>query len=69
MIDMATEIEYRERAKECIELAILARSPEQRIMLQHIAETWVRLADVQTRAQSNATGFHFAGNGTVHGKA
>ena len=46
---MATEIEYRSRAKECIELAILARSPEQRIMLQHIAETWVRLADEQVQ--------------------
>ena len=43
--DMATEQEYRTRAKECIELAITARTTEQRIMLQHIASTWVRLAD------------------------
>ena len=43
--DMATEQEYRTRAKECIELALTVRTKEQRIMLQHIASTWVRLAD------------------------
>lgn len=65
MDDMATEAEYRERAKECIDLAISARTPEQRIMLQHIAETWVRLADVQSQRPS---GFQLYGNGTVHAK-
>jgi hypothetical protein len=62
---MATEIEYRSRAKECIELAILARSPEQRIMLQHIAETWVRLADEQV----HKGGISLFESGTVHAKA
>ena len=62
---MATETEYRSRAKECIELAMLARSPEQRIMLQHIAETWVRLADERVKRG----GFSMFSNGTVHSKA
>lgn len=42
---MATEQEYRDRAKECIELAMAVRTSEQRVMLQHIAQTWLRLAD------------------------
>ena len=62
---MATEIEYRSRAKECIELAMLARSPEQRIMLQHIAETWVRLADEQVQRG----GFRPFADGTAYAKA
>ena len=43
--DMATEQEYRERAKACIELAVTARTREQSVMLEHIANTWLRLAD------------------------
>ena len=62
---MATEADYRSRAKECIELAILARTSEQRVMLEHIAATWVRLAD----ERANKSGFRFFGNGTVHTKA
>jgi hypothetical protein len=62
---MATQTEYRARAKECIELAILARSPQQRIMLQHIAETWVRLADQECQRG----GFNLFEGGTVHAKA
>ncbi len=58
---MATEVEYRSRAKECVELAILARSPEQRIMLQHIPETWVRLAE----EQAQKVGFSLFEGGTV----
>jgi hypothetical protein len=59
---MATESEYRARAQECIEIAIRARTPEQRVMLQHIAETWIRLADEQSRPG----GFSLFSNGTVH---
>lgn len=62
---MATEFEYRTRAKECIELAQLVRSSEQRIMLQHIAETWVRLADEAGRGG----GFTVFSGGAVHDKS
>jgi hypothetical protein len=62
---VATETEYRARAKECIELAIRARTPEQRIMLQHIAETWIRLADEQCQKG----GFNVFFGGAVHSKA
>jgi hypothetical protein len=36
--------DYRKRAKECLEIAQTARTPEQRTMLLHIAETWMNLA-------------------------
>jgi hypothetical protein len=42
--------DYRKRAEECVELAQTARTPEQRTMLLHIAETWLRLADDAFRA-------------------
>jgi len=41
---MAQASDYRKRAEECIELAQTARTPAQRTMLLHIAETWLRLA-------------------------
>ena len=37
--------DYRKRAEECVTLAQTVRTPEQRTMLLHIAETWLRLAD------------------------
>ena len=39
------EKDYRKRAEECVTLAQTVRTPEQRTMLLHIAETWLRLAD------------------------
>ena len=39
---MATD--YRKRAQECLEIAQTARTPAQRTMLLHIAETWLNLA-------------------------
>jgi hypothetical protein len=39
---MATD--YRKRAEECVEIAQTARTPAQRTMLLHIAETWMNLA-------------------------
>ena len=36
---------YRKRAEECVELARTARTAEHRVMLMHIAETWLRLAE------------------------
>jgi hypothetical protein len=46
--------DYRKRAEECLEIAQTARTPEQRIMLLHIAETWMNLA-------RDAEGNSFAG--------
>jgi len=39
-----TMTDYRKRAQECIEIAQTARTPAQRTMLLHIAETWMNLA-------------------------
>ena len=36
--------DYRKRAEECLEIAQTARTPAQRTMLLHIAETWMNLA-------------------------
>ncbi|WP_068024192.1 hypothetical protein [Rhodoplanes sp. Z2-YC6860] len=36
--------DYRKRAEECTALAQAARTPSQRTMLLHIADTWMRLA-------------------------
>ena len=52
---MATEQEFRRRAQECMELAQTARTSEQRVMLQHIASTWVRLADDAANPNGYAT--------------
>jgi hypothetical protein len=41
---MAQASDYRKRADECTELAKTARTPAQRTMLLHIADTWLRLA-------------------------
>lgn len=40
----AAMTDYRKRAEECLEIAQTARTPEQRTMLLHIAETWMNLA-------------------------
>jgi hypothetical protein len=42
---MPQAADYRRRAEECVTLAQNVRTPEQRTMLLHIAETWLRLAD------------------------
>ena len=39
-----TMTDYRKRAEECVEIAQTARTPAQRTMLMHIAETWMNLA-------------------------
>ena len=39
-----TMTDYRKRAEEFIEIAQTARTPAQRTMLLHIAETWLNLA-------------------------
>ena len=43
-VAMPHSVDYRKRAEECVELAQNARTPQQRTMLLHIAETWLRLA-------------------------
>lgn len=47
--------DYRKRAEECIEIAQAARTPEQRTMLLHIAETWLNLARDAEANSSRAT--------------
>ena len=48
---------YRKRADECAALAKTARSPSERTMLLHIAETWLRLArDAEDNEQVNGRG-------------
>jgi hypothetical protein len=42
---LKTEREYLRYSEECMELALLAVEEPQRIMLRHIAETWLRLAE------------------------
>jgi hypothetical protein len=44
MFAMAQASDYRKRADECTELSQTARTPSQRTMLLHIADTWLRLA-------------------------
>jgi hypothetical protein len=52
--------DYRKRAEECLEIAQTARTPEQRTMLLHIAETWMNLA---RHAEGNSSGWTSEGTG------
>jgi len=52
-MDTSRDSDYRKRAEECVELAQSVRAPEQRVMLLHIAETWLRLADNSSRAPAD----------------
>lgn len=49
MTHMAQTADYRKRAEECVQLAQTVRTSEQRTMLLHIAETWLRLAAASGR--------------------
>jgi hypothetical protein len=42
---MAQAADYRKRAEECVEIAQTVRTQSQRIMLLHISDTWLRLAN------------------------
>ena len=54
-MDMAMT-DYRKRAEECLEIAQTARTPAQRTMLLHIAETWMNLArDAEGRSSTRAS--------------
>ena len=39
-----TAAEAREKVTKCMELAAIARQTSHQIMLQHMAETWERIA-------------------------
>jgi hypothetical protein len=43
---MDKHAQYMGYSNTCAELSRTAISPEQRVMLLHIAETWKRLADI-----------------------
>jgi hypothetical protein len=47
MTKMPKANDYRKRAEECVQLAQIVRTSEQRTMILHIAETWLRLADAK----------------------
>ena len=53
---MPQATDYRNRAEECVKLAQTVRTPEQRTMLLHIADTWLRLAKDASENWSKATG-------------
>src|SRR5688572_28652930 len=66
MPDMASEADYRKRAQECVQLAQTARVPEQRVMLLHIAETWLRLAKDASLFQPHDAEFAVPGNSSIN---
>ena len=50
-----TMTDYRKRAEECLDIAQSARTPAQRTMLLHIAETWMNLAkDAESNSSTEA---------------
>jgi hypothetical protein len=38
--------DFRKNAKECMRLAEMASDPDSKIILMNIAQTWIRLAEV-----------------------
>jgi hypothetical protein len=55
--------DYRKRAEECVEIAQTARTPAQRTMLLHIAETWMNLAkDAEATSGTAANNLRAASN-------
>jgi hypothetical protein len=56
-VSMPQATDYLKRATECTDLAQTARSPSERTMLLHIAETWLRLAsDAEDDESMNGIG-------------
>jgi hypothetical protein len=52
-----TSDQCRAQAEICREMARAARSPAHRTMLEHMAETWLRIAgDVQTDNEASDNG-------------
>jgi len=53
---MMRRSDYCKRAEECTALAQTARTPAQRTMLLHIADTWLRLArDAEDNERTDST--------------
>ena len=50
-----TMTDYRKRAEECLEIAQTARTPAQRTMLLHIAETWMISPGMRSTILSSRT--------------
>ena len=49
-----TAAQCHAKADECLEMAALARDASHKIMLQHMADTWQRIAkDVSDPGQNN----------------
>ena len=42
---MQTPAEYRAQAEQCVRLAEHAKTSKHRLILLHMAQTWVRIAD------------------------
>jgi hypothetical protein len=62
-----TMTDYRKRAEECVEIAQTARTPAQRTMLLHIAETWLNLArDAEANSQARAAAQSLQENSTLN---
>ncbi len=43
--------EYKKHAEECRALATLTHNPDKKNILQHLAQTWERLADLRERLE------------------
>ena len=62
-----TMTDYRKRAEECVEIAQTARTPAQRTMLLHIAETWLNLArDAEAGSMTNGAARATAENSSLN---
>ena len=48
-----TAEEARAKSAECFDLADRAHAPEHRVMFEHMAETWGRIALAQTLASTH----------------
>jgi flagellar biogenesis protein FliO len=49
---MSERAEFHRRAEECVQRAQQAVSPDQKIMLIEMAQTWLRLADQAARIET-----------------
>jgi hypothetical protein len=48
-----TREECAAKAAECAELALEAKLPSHRVMLEHMAETWQRICDDLIKMETN----------------
>jgi hypothetical protein len=50
---MKTAMQYREFARHCLDLAKRAKTEDERKILQHMTETWKKLAEEAEQRGSN----------------